>query len=299
MAAKEQKHISRAGSNDKRSIISTVCESLDDKILPFQLIYKGKMQRSLPTVDFPDGFCLSYNEKHWSNEKETVRLIEQVLMLNIKKFKEEKGLPNDQRSLLIWDAFKAQSTVNVSDVLSKQGIESVMVPKNMTHLLQPLDLTTNASLKKIEQRAFSKYFSSSIMEALKEDPTRDVTTKKGDLRLSFLKPLHVNVMKEAYQFFESLNGKEVILNGWSSKDNGIPSAKPEKNENSLNLNTFSYRKTNEAVDKYLVFKFFARKPCLITTQIKRSRVSIRVNYYRLKCSRASIRVNFFTFTNLV
>ena len=29
----------------------------------------------------------------------------------------------------------------------------------MTYLLQPLDLTTNASLKKIEKRAFSKYFS--------------------------------------------------------------------------------------------------------------------------------------------
>ena len=45
---------------------------------------------------------------------------------------------------------------NVSDVLPKDGIESVMVPKNMTHLLQPLDLTTNDSLKKIEKSAFSK-----------------------------------------------------------------------------------------------------------------------------------------------
>ena len=74
----------------------------------------------------------------------------------IKKFKEEKGLPNDQKYLLIWDAFKAQYMANVSDVLSKHGIESVIVPKNMTHLLQPLDLTTNDSLKKIEKRAFSK-----------------------------------------------------------------------------------------------------------------------------------------------
>ena len=82
----------------------------------------------------------------------------------------------------------------------------------MTHLLQPLDLTTNASLKKIEKRTFSKYFSSSIMEALKQNPTRDVTTIKVDLRLSVLKLLYANVMKEAYQFFESLKGKEMILN---------------------------------------------------------------------------------------
>ena len=40
---------------------------------------------------------------------------------------------------------------NISDVLSKHGIESVMVPKNMIHLLQSFDLTTNASLKKIDK----------------------------------------------------------------------------------------------------------------------------------------------------
>ena len=51
----------------------------------------------------------------------------------------------------------------------------------------------------------------------------------------------------------------------------------EENENSVNLNPFSYRKINDIVDKYIVFKFFARKPCLIPTQIKRSRVSISVN----------------------
>ena len=44
----------------------------------------------------------------------------------------------------------------------------------MTHLSQPLDVTTNASLNKIEKKAFSKFFRSSIMEALKKHPTRDV-----------------------------------------------------------------------------------------------------------------------------
>ena len=128
MTAKGQKHISRAGANDKRSVTSlTVYESLDGKILPFQLIYRGKTQRSLPNVDFPDGFCLSDNEKHWNNEKKNVRLIEQVLVPYIEKFKEEKGLPNNQKGLLIWDAFKAQSTANLSDIISKHGIASVKV----------------------------------------------------------------------------------------------------------------------------------------------------------------------------
>ena len=66
---------------------------------------------------------------------------------------------------------------NVSDVLSKHRTESAMEPKNMAHLLQPLDLTANAILNKVDKWAFSKYFSFSIMEALKEDLARDATTE--------------------------------------------------------------------------------------------------------------------------
>ena len=60
--------------------------------------------------------------------------------------KEEKALLRDQKSLLIWYAFKAQSTTKVEDTLASYGVEPVMVPKNMTYLLQPLDVTTNGSL---------------------------------------------------------------------------------------------------------------------------------------------------------
>ena len=67
--------------------------------------------------------------------------------------------------------------------LETQGIKDVPVPKNMTHLLQPLDLTTNA-VKNIEQCKFSNYFTPCITNAMLEDPTRDVTTIKVDLRLS-------------------------------------------------------------------------------------------------------------------
>ena len=60
----------------------------------------------------------------------------------------------------------------------------------MTRLLQPLDLTTKASLKSYEKRAFSEYLTSCVMEALTNDPDRDVTTIKADLRLQNLKPRH-------------------------------------------------------------------------------------------------------------
>ena len=196
MAKKGEKHISRAGATDKRAITVTLCETLDGQILPFQLIYTWKTKRSLPSVKFPRGFCLSYNSKHWSNESETFKLIDEVLVPHIEKVKKKKSLPDSQRSLILWDAFKAQSTQKVKDVFSANKIESVMVPKNMTHLLQPLDLTTNGSLKKFEKREFSEYFTSCIMKALEIEPDRDVASIEVDLRLSTLNPRHANVMME-------------------------------------------------------------------------------------------------------
>ena len=63
-------------------------------------------------------------------------------------------MPLDQKSLLIWDVFKAHSTIKVQDTFAGYGIETAMVPKNVACLLQLLDLTTTNTLKKVEQKYF-------------------------------------------------------------------------------------------------------------------------------------------------
>ena len=90
-----------------------------------------------------------------------------------------------------------------------------MVPKNLTHLLQPLDLTTNGSFKKMEKAAFRDYFTNTITRELEIDLEKDVTTIKVDLTLSTLKPIHAMVMTEIYQHFNK-DGRETILNGWKA-----------------------------------------------------------------------------------
>ena len=95
------------------------------------------------------------------------------------KKKKELGLPVSQKALLIWDDFKAQSTEDVMEELETQGIKDVPVPWTCA-----LDLTTNNAVTKIEQCEFSNYFTSCITNGAQEDPTRDVTTIKVDLRLS-------------------------------------------------------------------------------------------------------------------
>ena len=76
------------------------------------------------------------------------------------------------------------------------NIKDVEVPKNMTHLLQRLDLTTNGVVKKMEQREFSDYFTNCITEVILADPKRDVTTIKVDLKLPAPKPIHAKTVSK-------------------------------------------------------------------------------------------------------
>ena len=123
----------------------------------------------------------------------TLRLIDRVLVPYINQVKSDLKLPNDQKALLIWDAFNDQNTPRVKDRLVEIGILTVMVPKNLTRLLQPLDVTTNGRVKKMERKEFSNYFTSMITREMLADPNRDVTTIKVDMKLSTLTPLHENM----------------------------------------------------------------------------------------------------------
>ena len=143
MAETGSKYVSRKSGNNKRGITVILSETITGKIFPFQLIYTGKTARSLPSVEFPNVFCLSYNPKHWSNENETINLLKSVVDPYICQVRQELGLQNDQKALILWDEFKVQSTDKVTKELERLKIVQVMVTENMTHLLQPLDLTTN------------------------------------------------------------------------------------------------------------------------------------------------------------
>ena len=90
---------------------------------------------------------------------------------------------------MLSDAFKVQSRAKVMDRLSKVDIKSVVVPKNMTHLHQPLNLSTNATFKKYKKRAFSEYVSAGVMEARKNNTAFDALAIKVDLRISALKSI--------------------------------------------------------------------------------------------------------------
>ena len=130
----------------KRNITLTFVVTLAGDFLPMQIIYAGKPKASQPCgFVFPKGFSKSQNPKHWSNETETLKLIDEVINPYVVNKRKELNLPTTQKALVVRDMFNGQMTVVVKSKLASLCIELVPVPANMTHFFQPLDLTVSGS----------------------------------------------------------------------------------------------------------------------------------------------------------
>ena len=157
MAKRGETNVPIAGASDKRSITATFSITFHNKFLPMQLIYKGKTNQSLPKVDFPDGFSLSANKTHYSNEEEALKFIDEIILPHVQKERAKLRYRN-QKALLIFDVFRDQTTNKIFKVLKDNHILVTKVPANMKHLFQLLNLTINKAAKDYTKQKFSDKF---------------------------------------------------------------------------------------------------------------------------------------------
>ena len=148
MAEKNSKSVPIKGLTDKRNITLTFVISLAGEFLPMQVIYQGKKKFLPRNFVFPKGFYLTQNPKHYSNEEETLKLIDSIIIPYLVQTRQQLKLPPTQKAILIWDVSRGQTTERVLSKLASLNIEIVSVRANMTHFFQPLDLTVNGQAKK-------------------------------------------------------------------------------------------------------------------------------------------------------
>ena len=151
-------------------ITVTFTITLGDHFLPVRLIYGGKTSKSLPRVNFPKSFSLSANSKHYSNEQESIKVLEEIIIPYVKKERERLGMEKDQAALLIMDVFKGQMTSPVLKVLSNNNILLHSVAANFTYLFQPFDVQggPNGFVKRLTKRKFTDWYASQITLAMEE-----------------------------------------------------------------------------------------------------------------------------------
>ena len=168
-------------------------------------------------IDFPREFSVTQNPKHWSKEKETLKLLDEVINPYVVKKRAELKLLENQKALVIWDVFKGQMTETVKQKLESLHIQLVSVPANMTHFFQPLDLTVNGFAKKFMRNQFSKYYSNAVKVQI--DSGKPVEEIDVDFRLITLKPLRAQWLISLYNHLTSERGTQIINKGW--KRSGI------------------------------------------------------------------------------
>ena len=89
--------------------------------------------QSLPRLKFPDSFSLSVNPSNFINTTESIKVIEEMLVLYVKEQRRSWKLLN-QAALIIMDVFRGQITSEVLDIIRDHKIYLCKVSANMIHL---------------------------------------------------------------------------------------------------------------------------------------------------------------------
>ena len=124
--------------------------------------------------------------------------------------KEELGLPKDQKSLLIYDVFKGQTTKRYTDFLLENDLAHVHVRANLTHKFQPLDINVNGVAKGFLKDQFQKWYTGEIQKQM--DNGKGVYEVDADTRLSKMKPIHARWVISLYDKLR--DSEQVLENGF-------------------------------------------------------------------------------------
>lgn len=142
--------------------MAVFCGTMDGHFLPLQLIYSGKTQRCHPVYDFPDKWCITHSENHWSNEEMMIEYIQDIIIPYVEGVRKTLG-KKDQAALAIFDNFRGQLTENIVKELEDNNIQSVLVPANCTDRLQPMDLSVNKSAKAFMRSQFTMWYAEEML----------------------------------------------------------------------------------------------------------------------------------------
>ena len=139
-------------------------------LLPPQLIYSGLTSKSLPkNVTFPEGWDITTTPTHWSSEDSMLRYIHKIICPYVAQKRVQLKLGVDFPALVLFDHFSGQITQKVFDLLEKNNINFVLIPKTCTDRLQPMDLSVNKPFKAHLKQSFHTWYASQIKKQIEDN----------------------------------------------------------------------------------------------------------------------------------
>lgn len=135
--------------------------------------------------------------------------MKKVILPYIEQVKDDLDLPLKQKSLCIFDVFRAQISDEIMDFLKEKSIIPVMVPANCTDKLQPMDLSIQKPAKDvIKKKQFQEWYTNLILNQYSDSAT---SIKPVPLLLSVVKPLHLKWLVKLYEHFQGR--PEIVTSG--------------------------------------------------------------------------------------
>jgi hypothetical protein len=204
------------GAEEKRQITAVLGSSMAGDMLPLQLIFAGKTERSRPAAtpaSTAAGFHLTSSDNHWSTQQTMREYIEHVIEPYRQRKIKEKGLKQDSRMVLVLDAWSVHRSEEFRSWMAKNHplMHLVFVPANCTSHLQVADVVLQKSFKAKLRERFSDWAAAIIKQ---QAMAGEITGLRAHLGLKELRPLVLDWCLHAWTHLTSPEGKMLILSGW-------------------------------------------------------------------------------------
>ena len=191
---------------EKRSFTVTLAVAADGSKLPPAVIFKGV--RTPRDLAVPDSVRVSFHKKGWMDEKGKLWLCFflyfKVCYTQITDFRNCRCIfnlgilllisgvkewirtclprnPHNERSLLVWDSFRAHLTGSVKADLQQRKFNVAVIPGGLTPVLQPLDKCLNKPFKDNIRRQYLSWMMTGPFEftpaGKKKAPSRNLVLK--------------------------------------------------------------------------------------------------------------------------
>jgi len=179
------------GADDKRQITACLASALSGDLLPLQLIFQGKTERSLPekTAASIASLChLTFSENHWSSQTTMRQYISEIVMPYAETCIRKHRLHADAHIILVLDAWAVHRSEEFRLFLRVQHprIHLVFVPANCTSKLQVADVALQRPFKHSITRRFNEWAVGQIKEQIQKGTVVGLAEL---LKMGIIKPL--------------------------------------------------------------------------------------------------------------
>lgn len=194
------KEVILLGMDEKRQITLLPATALDGSTLPFQVIFAGKTDRSLPLAALrkhleEQGWHFTQTPTHWSTLETSIDWVDLILVPYYTATKLRLNLPADHPCMLLLDVWKIHLTTAFREHLKKVApyVTLKYIPAGCTSKKQPADVGCQAPMK----QAIKGSFHSHVGRDFGRQMARGIAPEMCKVRWGSVEGMHRHVVTHA------------------------------------------------------------------------------------------------------